>query len=47
MNFYTKLTALLPVLYPDFYSRTDSNHNEFILYKDSILPRGAYPSPDF
>lgn len=45
MNFYTKLTALLPVLYPDFYSRTDSNHNEFILLKTASSQEGPIPHP--
>lgn len=45
MNLYSKLTALLPVLYPSFYSRIDSNQNEFILLKTETSQKGPISHP--
>lgn len=45
MNLYNKLTELLPVLYPNFYSRIDSSQNEFILLKTEASQEGSIPHP--
>lgn len=45
MNLYNKLAELLPVLYPDFYSRIDSSQNEFILLKTEASQEGPIPHP--